>query len=198
MRHAALRMFTLGLLALCLACSGDTVTPTSPALDGFATLTAEAKPASVTFNVSVTGDVDSPAGESYISNPTKLSSTQVVALGVPLNLSFFNDDEIITNGSACFSGSSDDGALAIKLEKKNTSNAVASYFFSALGKDGTAISYHLQMFGNIDGEWLPSDDTPATIALISWEMKFDTKGGKKQACTGSGDFNSTILVTHAS
>lgn len=194
MRHAALRMFTLGLLALCLACSGDTVTPTSPALDGFGTLTAEAKPQSGTWDVAVSGDVSAGTRE---SNPTKLSGTQVVALGMRLNLSFFTGNKDIPNGLACFGGFNGDGALAIQLEKKNDpTKAVASYFFGALGKDGTTvITYHLQMFGPIEGEWLPSGDSTATIDLTSWEMKFDTKGGKKQACTGSGRFSSLITVT---
>ncbi len=43
MRHIALRLTTLGLLVLCLACTGDTVTPTSPELAGLGTLTTEAK-----------------------------------------------------------------------------------------------------------------------------------------------------------
>lgn len=185
------------LTGVLFACSGDTVTPTSPELAGFGTLTGEAKPQSGIFNVSVTGLVNS-GGVTQESNPTKLSSTQVVALGMPLDLGFFVDKFTKTDGSNCFGPSFKfDGALAINLEKKNTpTKAVASYFFGALGKDKTTeITYHLQMFGTITGDWLPSGT--ATIALDSWEMKFDTKGGKKQACTGKGQglASTTITVT---
>ncbi|MCH7825648.1 MAG: hypothetical protein IH849_12670 [Acidobacteria bacterium] len=186
------------LTGVLFACSSDTVTPTSPELAGFGTLTGEAKPQSGIFNVSVTGLVNS-GGVTQESNPTKLSSTQVVALGMPLDLGFFVDKFTKTDGSNCFGPSFEfEGALAINLEKKNTpKKAVASYFFGALGKDGTTeITYHLQMFGNITGDWLPPAGKFATIALDSWEMKFDTKGGKKQACTGKGEgLASTITVT---
>jgi len=36
-------MFTLGLLAVCLACSGDPTSPTSPMLDGLGSLSSEGK-----------------------------------------------------------------------------------------------------------------------------------------------------------
>ena len=41
MRFAALRVITVSLLAVCLACSSDTVTPTAPELEDLGTLAAE-------------------------------------------------------------------------------------------------------------------------------------------------------------
>ena len=201
MRHRTACSFALIALAcVAIACGGDRTDLTAPDIDNFGVATAAAKPQSGTFDVAVTGDVNS-GGVTKESNATRLNSTQVVARAMPLDLSFFANEATIPGGSNCFGAFSGNGALAIKLEKKNSpTKAVASYFFEAFGKDGTTeIAYQLQMFGTIAGDWLPkADGTPSTVALDSWEMKFDTKGGKKKACTGSGAFNSTITVTRKS
>ena len=197
------RIALVVLTGVLLACTSDTVTPTAPELDGFGTLTAEAKPQSGTFDVTVTGAVNS-GGVTKESNPTKLNDTKLFIFpGMPLDEGFFADEATIPGGFACFSGASATGEMLIKLEKKNDpTKAVAHYLFGAVGKDGTTeITYHLQMFGTITaGDWLPSANVgdSSTVALVSWEMKFNSKGGKKLACTGSGGFNSTITVTRAS
>lgn len=206
MRYCTAGSFALIALAcVAIACGGDrTVDLTAPDIDAFGVATAAAKPQSGTFDVAVTGDVNS-GGATKESNATRLNSTQVVVRGMPLDLSFFANDTVIPGGLNCFGVIRRNGALAINLEKKkDPTKAVASYFFEAFGKDGTTeIVYQLRMSGTIAGDWLPKaviGDT-STVTLDSWEMKFDTKGGKKRACTGGSEgqaFNSTITVTRAS
>ena len=109
----------------------------------------------------------------------------------------------------CFSGGAEAKLMhGLFRDKHDLTKVNGTLFFPGLDKTGKEIKYRLDFTGTvIAGTWTPPDidtgNNTATIRLDTWELKHDT-GGKKNACSGEGDFGvdgipiTTILVERLS
>ena len=142
------------------------------------------------FTVTFSGDV---AGTDCSGNRITERSNQIVINSVELDLGFFFAEFV--EGDICFAPGFHTDVMAISEQKDGS--ILADFYFDASTVTGDPIRYRLQMFGEkVEGGWIPAngDDNSTIIDLTApgWEMGTDTKGPRKNACTGSGTFN---LVT---
>ena len=214
MRHGALRLATLGLLVLCLACSGDTISPTSPALDSDSpgSLSAQKKKpgggkgggkSTTRYTFDITGDVVSSRSIIAAGDVTNFHGDE--NSGITMDVSFlaaFDDEVDHLNFDVCFPESvtreATPGAVLLNRETELPTEATASITFRALNGDGdTVIGYALTAIGTTAGAFLPVEigDT-ATLSMTEWMVTNISKSQRrKNPCRGSGSFNMTILVT---
>ncbi len=137
------------------------------------------------FTVTFSDDV---VGGGCSGNRITERSNQIVINPVVLDLVFF----FAEFEGDCFVAASYSDVMAISEQKGGS--ALADFYFDAFTVSGDVIRYRLQMFGTFAGDWLPANGASSTINLTDWEMGTDTKGPRKNACTGSGLFDLATLV----
>ena len=146
-----------------------------------------------TFAATFSGEVsgDKHTWTQNISNGTKITNTPYGS-EITLDMSFFSPQ--LGN---CFSGTYV-GPLQVGEAKKNEPGSAKAWFwFNANGTDGTTdIVYMLRMYGTLaDPEnWPPTVGDSNTLTLTIWEMHIEGNKFKDVACTGNGNFSTTVLV----
>ena len=141
------------------------------------------------FTVTFSGNVLSKdeAGDCSGNRITERSN-QIVINPVDLDLKFF----FAGDGEFCFNEMWYEDVMAISEEKDGS--ILADFYFDARTVDLDPIRYRLQMWGYVvkGDDWLPANNS--TIELTDWKMGTDTKGPRKNACTGEGMFDTTLTV----
>lgn len=200
------------LTSVLLACAGDTVTPTAPALDGFGTLTSEghapAKKCSPwpackdgetvehSYSLTFTGNVSGATVQGVNTRDTEIR----VKAGTEdawLDIATFIAGKI-DSGELCFATITNTVTNVFSIN--DASDYRVTYKFDAFADDGIkSLRYTLAMKdGNkTSGNWLPEHSSTAVLTFDAWEMVHSGKGGKKGACLGAGNFDSqTVTVVH--
>jgi hypothetical protein len=148
------------------------------------------------YLVEVKGDF-STGGTKYFGrdgNP-KTESIDVNFQFLNLDLSFLKS---MPGGVNCFSDGPEAGFLtALSIVQDKDKPLAAWYFFTAKDNDGaTKVSYLLKLSSgeSFDPGWRPLEGEKGVEANFD-QWKISVEGsGKKIACTGSGDMNTSIWI----
>ena len=219
MRQGALRLTTLALLVLCLACSQPN-NPTAPSLAGLGSLSGEAKGGNGggnggggngggnpggggTFTFDLTGDIIS--SDSITSNGGTTNFHDPPNDVITLDVSFLAGAG--GDFGACFSdvGAVGPGVIIVSPEDAEDGEAGSVLLtFAGWNTSGAAggveIVYELTADGTATNKLFPdaTTDPDGILGLTGWSVTNRAKkDGKKSPCEGTGGFTiaTTLTVT---